>query len=57
MVLPGVKLVVQSTQNDPRSGQTTYTLNDIQQGPPDPALFQVPSDYKIEEIPVPKPAN
>jgi hypothetical protein len=54
---PELKLVVQSTQNDPRLGQTTYTLNDIQQGPPDGALFQVPTDYKIEEIPVPKPAS
>jgi hypothetical protein len=54
---PELKLVVQSTQNDPRVGQATYTLNDIQQGPPDPALFQVPADYKIEEIPVPKPAS
>jgi hypothetical protein len=52
-----LKLVVQSTQNDPRFGQTTYTLNDIQQGSPDEALFQVPADYKIEEIPVPKPAS
>jgi hypothetical protein len=54
---PELKLAVQSTQNDPRFGQTTYTLNDIQQGPPDAALFQVPTDYKIEEIPVPKPAS
>jgi hypothetical protein len=54
---PELKLVVQSTQNDPRLGQTTYTLNDIQQGPPDETLFQVPADYKIEEIPVPKPAS
>jgi hypothetical protein len=54
---PELKLVVQSTQNDPRFGQTTYTLTDIQQGPPDQALFQVPTDYKIEEISVPKPAS
>jgi hypothetical protein len=54
---PDLKLVVQSTQNDPRFGQTTYTLNDIQQGPPDEALFQVPTDYKIEEIPLPKPVS
>jgi hypothetical protein len=53
---PELKLAVQSRQNDPRFGQTTYTLNDIQQGPPDAALFQVPTDYKIEEIP-PKPAS
>jgi hypothetical protein len=54
---PELKLVVQSTQNDPRFGQTTYTLSEIQQGPPDETLFQVPGDYKIEEIPVPKPAS
>ena len=54
---PELKLVVQSTQNDPRFGQTTYTLNDIQQGPPDQALFQAPPDYKLEEIPVPRPAS
>jgi hypothetical protein len=54
---PELKLVVQSTQNDPRFGQTTYNLNDIRQGPPDEALFQAPTDYKIEEIPVPKPAS
>ena len=54
---PLLKLVIQSTQNDPRFGQTTYTLEDIQQGPPDEALFQVPPDYKIDEIPMPKPAS
>lgn len=54
---PVLKVVVQSTQNDPRFGQTTYTLTDIQQGPPDEALFQVPADYKIEQIPMPKPAS
>ena len=54
---PQLKLIIQSTQNDPRFGQTTYTLKDIQQGPPDEALFQVPPDYKIEEIPMPKPAS
>jgi hypothetical protein len=47
---PELKLVIQSTQNDPRFGQTTYSLTDIQQGPPDEALFQVPADYKIDKI-------
>jgi hypothetical protein len=54
---PSLKLVIQSTQNDPRFGQTTYSLTEIQQGPPDEALFQVPPDYKVEEIPMPKPAS
>ena len=54
---PVLKLVIQSTQTDPRFGQTTYSLTDIQQGAPDEALFQVPPDYKIEEIPMPKPGS
>jgi hypothetical protein len=54
---PDLKLLVQSTQNDPRLGQTTYTLTGIQQGPPDETLFQVPADYTIQDIPVPKPAS
>jgi len=54
---PALKVVIQSTQIDPRFGQTTYSLTDIEQGPPDQALFQVPPDYKVEEIPLPKPAN
>lgn len=45
-----LKLVIQSTQTDPRFGQTTYTLKNIQQGQPDETLFQVPADYKINKI-------
>jgi hypothetical protein len=47
---PELKLVIQSTQNDPRFGQTTYTLKNIQQGQPDGTLFQVPADYKTNKI-------
>lgn len=43
-------LIVQSIQNDPRFGQTTYTLKELQQGPPDEALFQIPADYKIDKV-------
>jgi hypothetical protein len=53
---PELKLVIQSTQSDPRFGQTTYTLNNIQQGAPDEALFQVPADCKIDKI-VKRPAQ
>jgi hypothetical protein len=45
-----LKLVIQSTQNDPRFGQTTYSLTHIEQGPPDEALFQVPAGYKIDKV-------
>jgi hypothetical protein len=47
---PELKLVIQSTQNDPRFGQTTYTLKNIQQGQPDETLFQAPADYKVNKI-------
>lgn len=50
---PDLKLVLLSTQNDPRFGQTTYSLTNIQRSEPDPAsLFQVPPGYKIVKIPV-----
>ena len=42
-------------QNDPRFGQTTYSLANIQRSEPEAALFQVPPDYKVEEIKMPEP--
>jgi hypothetical protein len=50
---PELKLVIQSTQSDPRFGETTYTLKNIQQGSPDVTLFQVPANYTIDKV-VPK---
>ncbi|HTZ60375.1 MAG TPA: hypothetical protein VMB49_19835 [Acidobacteriaceae bacterium] len=47
---PDLQLVVQSTQNDPRFGETTYTLKNIQQGSPDVTLFQVPPNYTIDKV-------
>jgi hypothetical protein len=47
---PELKLVIQSTQADPRFGETTYTLKNIQQGSPDVTLFQVPANYTIDKI-------
>jgi hypothetical protein len=48
-----LQLVIQSTQSDPRFGETTYTLKNIQLGSPDVTLFQVPANYTIDKI-VPK---
>jgi hypothetical protein len=47
---PELQLVIQSTQSDPRFGQTTYTLKNIQQGSPDVTLFQVPANYTIDKV-------
>jgi hypothetical protein len=48
---PELQVVVQSTHSDPRWGQSTYTLSNIQQAEPNPALFQVPPGYTIQDAP------
>jgi hypothetical protein len=40
-----LRIMVKSTNSDPRFGDTTYQVTDIVRGPQDPALFQIPSDY------------
>jgi hypothetical protein len=45
---PQLKTLVLSRQFDPRYGETTFKLQNIVQAEPDAALFQVPSDFKIE---------
>lgn len=47
-----LRLVIQSTQSDPRFGETTYSLTNIQRSEPDPTLFQVPAGYTIDKPPV-----
>src|SRR5262249_46066358 len=42
---PDLLLVVSSRNFDPRRGETTYRLNGLKRGEPDPSLFQVPADY------------
>lgn len=41
-------MVVYSRHYDPRSGEQTYKLIDIDRNEPDRSLFTVPSDYKME---------
>jgi hypothetical protein len=40
-----LKLLLKSSNSDPRFGVTTYELTDILQAPPDPSLFQIPPGY------------
>jgi hypothetical protein len=40
-----LKILLKSSNSDPRFGVTTYELTQIVQAPPNPALFQVPADY------------
>jgi len=48
-----LRVVVYSRRSDPRFGDTTYRLTNIVRAEPDPALFQVPPDYKTEEMKLP----
>jgi hypothetical protein len=48
---PELKVLVTSKSSDPRIGDTTYKLTNIQRTEPDPALFQVPADYTIRDQP------
>jgi hypothetical protein len=43
--LPELMVTVLTTDNDPRSGQTSYRLAKLQRGEPDAALMRVPADY------------
>lgn len=44
-----LQTVVMSKHGDPWSGETTYTLTNIQRAEPNASLFAVPSDYAVTE--------
>ncbi|MBO0859354.1 MAG: hypothetical protein J2P21_12910 [Chloracidobacterium sp.] len=46
---PELQITVMTKHRDPRSGETTYRLNNINRGEPDRSLFEVPADYTVEE--------
>lgn len=48
---PDLKVLVMSKSNDPRMGDTTYTLTNIQRSEPPASLFQVPDDYTVKDQP------
>jgi len=48
---PELQLVVMTRHSDPRTGETTYKLTNINRVEPAKSLFEVPSDYTIKEGP------
>ena len=44
-----LQVMVMSKRSDPRFGDTTYTLRNIQRSEPNASLFQVPSDYTVTQ--------
>lgn len=48
---PDLKVLILSKTNDPRMGETTYKLTNIQRSEPPANLFQIPPDYTIKDQP------
>jgi hypothetical protein len=46
-----LQMTVMSKHNDPRTGETTYKLNNINRTEPLRSLFEVPADYTVNETP------
>jgi TonB family protein len=46
---PELQTVVMTKHSDPRFGETTYRLTNINRGEPARTLFEVPSDYTVKE--------
>lgn len=44
-----LQIVVMSKRSDPRFGETTYKLMNIQKSEPNAALFSVPPDYTVKQ--------
>jgi hypothetical protein len=48
---PELQLVVMTRNSDPRTGETTYKLTNINRAEPARSLFEVPADFTIKEGP------
>jgi hypothetical protein len=46
---PDLQMMVMIKRSDPRFGNTTYTLTNIQRSEPSADLFKVPSDYTVKQ--------
>lgn len=45
---PELQLLVMTKHSDPRTGETTYRLTNINRVEPDRSLFEVPGDYTVQ---------
>jgi hypothetical protein len=46
---PELQVTVMTRHSDPRTGETTYRLTNINRAEPAKSLFEVPSDYTVKE--------
>ncbi|MBF8300278.1 MAG: hypothetical protein HW394_648, partial [Acidobacteria bacterium] len=47
---PELQVVVLTRRSDPRFGDTVYRLTNVVRAEPPPDLFEVPSDYQVEDL-------
>jgi len=48
---PDLQMTVMTKHSDPRTGETTFALKNINRSIPPPTLFEVPSDYTVRTGP------
>jgi hypothetical protein len=53
---PDLQVLVMTKHIDPRSGETTYRLQNIVRAEPDRSLFSVPADYSLKPSDIRQPA-
>jgi len=53
---PELRMLIYSRNSDPRTGVVEYRLTNINRAEPPADLFTIPSDYTINQPPVPQPA-
>ncbi|PWT89348.1 MAG: hypothetical protein C5B55_11560 [Blastocatellia bacterium] len=54
---PELQAVVMTRHSDPRTGETTYKLTNINRTEPAKSLFEVPGEYTIKDMPGPPGAG
>jgi hypothetical protein len=52
---PELQVVLMTRRHDPRFGETVYRLINIDRSEPAAELFRVPSDFRIQDLPGPRP--
>jgi len=53
---PELRMLIYSRNSDPRTGVVEYRLTNINRAEPPADLFTIPSDYTINQPPLPRPA-
>jgi hypothetical protein len=55
-ISPELGVIMRHTHDDPRSPKIIVELSDVKRVTPDPALFQVPEGYQMQDVPPPAPS-